>query len=83
MDEFVKPLVAPPASVLHEVEVAEIKLLLQDPAREKQQARLVPLGQKLSNEVRKQVPHAPELPLSQAVAIDGQVKPVSGESWVS
>ena len=51
-DGFIKPSVASPASVIHEaVEVAVIKRPLQDPAREEQQARLVPLDQKISNEV--------------------------------
>ena len=51
-DGFVKPSVASPASVTHDVvEVAEIKLPLRDPAREEQQARLVPLDQKISDEV--------------------------------
>jgi site-specific recombinase XerD len=84
-DKFVKLSVVSPASVLHEVvEVAEIKFpSLQDPAREEQPVQLVPLAQKNSNEVCRQLPPAPELPQSRAVAVDDQVGPVTGTSWVS
>jgi integron integrase len=82
--EFVTPSVVSPASVPHEVvAVAEIKLPLQDPAREEQQAQLVPLAQKISRGVSRQSLHTSEVPQSRVVAVDDQVGPVTGASWVS
>lgn len=77
------PSVSSPASVLHEVEVSEIKIPLQYTARPEQQAGAVPQVPKIPKEACKQLQDPPGLPLSPAVTAADTVKPMTGASWVA